>query len=226
MLFGMAFSSGLAYWLFVGTLSESGAVREPIVRLNLGFEILAAIQAMFLVPALTMRQFSEEKRTGTLEVLLTAPVNEGTVVLSKFLGCWVFYMLCWLPAGLYLIALRVVGGAPFDYLPLLSYYLALAVSGAAFLSMGLFFSSLTSNQVIAAVLTFAGMMFLLLTFVIRQMTLVAESVNAALSRFDFLSQWRQALSGQLSVPDVLVYASLATFGLFLTVKVLETRRWA
>lgn len=226
VLFGMAFFSGLAYWIFVGSLATGGAEREPIVRLNLGFEILAAIQAMFLVPALTMRLFSEEKRTGTLEVLLTAPVNEGSVVLSKFLACWAFYMLCWLPGGLYLIALRVVGGAPFDYLPLLSYYLALGVSGAAFLAMGLFFSSLTPNQVIAAVLTFAGMMFLLLTFVLRQMTLVAESLNAALSRFDFLSQWRQALSGQLSVPDVLFYASLTVFGLFLTTKVLETRRWA
>ena len=64
----------------------------------------------FLVPALTMRLFSEERRTGTLEVLLTAPVIEAVVVLSKFLACWLFFMLCWVPAGLYLIALRVEGG--------------------------------------------------------------------------------------------------------------------
>ena len=90
----------------------------------------------FLVPALTMRLLSEEKRTGTLEVLLTAPVNEAAVVLSKFLACWLFFMLCWVPTGLYLIALRVEGGQPFDYRPLLSFYLAVGASGAAFIAIG------------------------------------------------------------------------------------------
>lgn len=227
LLFGMAFTSGVGYLTFVGQLVSAGAVREPILRENMGYGILAAFQVLFLVPALTMRLFSEEKRTGTLEVLLTAPVNEGTVVLSKFLACWAFYMVCWLPGGLYLIALWVVGGAPFDYLPILSYYLAVAVCGAAFIGLGILFSSLTANQLVSAALTFAVMFFLLLTIVLRREGVqLSETLQTALGKFDFLTLWQQALAGQLAVSDVLVFASLAGFGLFLTVKVLETRRWA
>jgi hypothetical protein len=225
VLFGMAFFSAWGYAFFLSQLTGSGAMSEPIVREYPLASILAAFQAVFLVPALTMRLFSEEKRTGTLEVLLTAPVSETVVALSKFLACWVFFMICWLPAALYLVALRVSGG-PFDYRPLLSFYLALGCCGAAFLAMGLFFSSVTRNQIVAAVLTFAGMMFLLLTVWARRFEQLGEGAQVALSKLDFYNLWSQAISGQLPVSAVLVQVSLAVFWLFLTVKVLEARKWS
>jgi hypothetical protein len=226
VLLAMAFASGLGYAYFAFQMASlTGPVEEPIVQYDLSFGILGAFLAVFLVPALTMRLFSEEKRTGTLEVLMTAPVNETSVVLSKFVASWVFFMLCWLPAGLYLIALRVVGGSYFDYLPLLSFYLALGACGAAFLAMGLFFSSVTRNQIIAAVLTFAGMMFLLLTILARGIPEIGPGVQAALGKLDFLGLWRLSLAGQLPVRDLIVQLSFAAFWLFLTVKVLEARRW-
>jgi len=229
VLFGMALFAGIGYLVFLNDLGvgdgTGGEVVEPIVAQNMSFGILGAFQAIFLVPALTMRLFSEEKRSGTLEVLLTAPVSEVSVVLSKFVAAWIFFMLCWIPAGLYLVALRAAGD-PFDYRPLLSFYLAVGASGAGFLAMGIFFSSLTQNQVIAAVLTFAGMTFLLLTVIARKFSVLNESLRVAIGKLDFLMLWQQAVSGQLAIQAMLIQLSLAGLWLFLTVKVLEARKWS
>lgn len=233
VLIGMATFAAIGYAFFLAYLLESAMPgqappqrKEPIVASYTSVMILAAFQAIFLVPALTMRQFSEEKRTGTLEVLLTAPVTETSIVLSKFFASWLFYMIAWLPAGLYLIALRVSGGEPFDYRPLLSYYLAAGACGTAFVGMGLFFSSLTRNQIVAAVLTFAGMMFLLLTIWANDIPHLHEGLRTLLSKLDFLSMWRESLMGQLMVQNVIIQLSLAVFWVVLTIKVLEARKWS
>ena len=223
VLFGMAAASAIGYFFFLDTLTSP--TPEPIVQRYPSAEIVGIFEVVFLVPAITMRLFSEEKRTGTLEVLLTAPVNEPSVVLSKFLAAWMFFLICWIPTGLYLVALRSAGGGAFDYRPLLSYYLVLAATGAGFVGMGLFFSSLTTNQVIAAVLTFAGMMFLLLMIWAQRFPFLPDGLKAGLWKLNFYSLWSSALGGQLSVPDVLIHLSLAVFWLFLTVKVLEVRKW-
>src|SRR5207249_5308535 len=102
--------------------------QEPIVS-EYFFALFPVVALLLQVPALTMRLLSEEKRTGSLEVLLTAPVNEGSIVLSKFLATWLFFILTWLPSGLFLIALRYEVNQPFDYRPLLSFYIALAAQG-------------------------------------------------------------------------------------------------
>jgi ABC-type transport system involved in multi-copper enzyme maturation permease subunit len=234
ILFGMAGLAAIGY-LYFYFFQLRQVTPEPIVQLYTSFTLLAAFQCVFLVPALTMRLFSEEKRTGTLEVLLTAPVNESVVVLSKFISAWIFFMICWLPAGLYLLAMREATGVPFDYRPLFSYYLAMGACGAAFLAVGMFFSSLTTNQIVAAVLTFAVMMFLLLMVwsrpIIGAITFpdalqwLQQVLLGVFSRLDFYSLWNQALSGQLLVRDVLIQLSVAAFWLFLTVKVLEARKW-
>ena len=124
------------------------------------------IGLMLQIPVLTMRLVSEEKRTGSLRFMLTAPVNEWPIILSKFLATWLFFLISWLPATLFLIALRVEVGQPFDYRPLLSFYVSLAAQGLAFVGMGLF-STLTKNQIVAAVLTFAGMMAFLFCYILR-----------------------------------------------------------
>ena len=194
----------------------------------MNFGILGAFLSAFLVPAITMRLFAEEKRAGTYEVLLTAPVEEWTVVLSKFLAGWLFFLICWLPAGLYLVALRVGGGVPFDYRPVLSFYLALAASGAAFVAIGTFVSSLTRDQLVSAVITFAAMMALLLFYVVgnRQFGVLGAGVQAVLNQLDFLTLWENASRGQLSVQSLVAWASLAVLFLFLTVKSLEVRKWS
>ena len=226
VLWGMAFVAALGYVVFIGTvLRGSEAVPEPIVGMYPPAGYFGAFSALFLVPALTMRLFSEERRLGTLEVLLTAPVNELTVTLSKFLASWGFFMLCWVPAGLYLVALRSAGGTAFDYRPLLSYYLALAASGAAFVAMGMFFSALTRDQIIAAVLTFAGMMAQLLSDLAANLPL-GEGLRTVLTKFSYLQLWTEALHGQLPLQGVLIQLSMMVFWLFLTLRVVEARKWS
>jgi ABC-type transport system involved in multi-copper enzyme maturation permease subunit len=199
---------------------------EPIVRLYV-FDFFTIIALVFIIPALTMRLLSEERRTGTLEMLFTAPVQEWTVVAGKFLAAFIVFLLAWLPSALFLLALRVEGGREFDFRPLLTYYLAVAVSGAGFISMGLFFSSFTRNQIAAAILTFLGMMVLTGFYIIKQF-LIQNPDNTwyiILSSISYVDLWLQARNGVI-VPQYLVFHLSATvFWLFLTTKVLEARKW-
>ena len=226
VLLGMALASGIGYMLFIGVMQERGVLLEPILQDYYAGSLIGPLMIPFLVPALTMRLLSEERRTGTLEVLMTAPVSEAVVVLSKFLACWLFFMLCWVPLGLYLIGLRVEGGRAFDYRPLLSFYLAVGASGAAFIAIGMVFSALTRNQIVAAVLTFVVMLVLMVVQWTEVFPVLGPAVKTALKRLAYWDLWVAALRGQLPVRDVLIQLSIAVFGLFLTVKILEARKWS
>ncbi|QEL15523.1 ABC transporter permease [Limnoglobus roseus] len=234
VLLGMAVIEFIGYWLFLGVILRAGPTGprpfpEPVLQAFVPGTFLGPIAVVFLIPALTMRLFSEERRSGTMEVLITAPVSEWTIVLSKFLGSWFFYMLTWLPMGLYLLGLRFEGGQAFDYRPLLGLYIAIGVCGMGFVAMGLFFSSLTKNQIIAAVLTFMAMLLMLSLYWYTYFTRVGEGAIRellnALSIASYWSTWEQAASGQLMVRDLVLHGSLAVFWLFLTVKSLESRKW-
>jgi hypothetical protein len=227
VLFGMTVIGWIMYWVFAaGLITEARQFSphpEPIVR-DYIVALVPVMCVVFVVPVLTMRLLSEERRTGTIEVMLTAPVDEITVVLSKFLAALVFYLFLWIPWGLFLVALRVEGGQPFDYLPLLSFYVTLVCSGAAFVAMGLFFSSLTRNQIVSAVLSFMGMMFFLCFFLLQRMEL-GPNWSAFFKHLSFVDLWIQSLGGMLYVRDLVLWLSMAVFWLFLTVKVLESRKW-
>jgi len=225
VIIGMTFMGMVSFGFYLSELAAQPNIPEPIVSFYPAFTLVGAIVVIFIVPVLTMRLFSEERRTGTYEVLLTAPVQEWVVVLSKFFSCWLFFLLCWIPVGLFLLALALVGPV-FDYRPVLSFYLTLACTGAGFIAMGTFFSSLTKNQIIAAVLTGAVMFFYLLTIIVRIVPFLGEGVKAALSKLSFLTLWQSSLNGELAVQTILVHLSLAVFWLFLTVKVLEIRKWS
>jgi ABC-2 type transport system permease protein len=181
---------------------------------------------IFVVPVLTMRLFSEEKRSGTLEVLLTVPLEESSIVLSKFFASIVLYMVVWVPWLLYLVGLRVIGGEPFDYRPAISFFFALACCGAGFLAMGLFFSSLTRNQIAAAILTFMGMMLLLGFYILSFFIPPGNPWYTILNYVNFLVLWRDSLTGKLEVRALVFWVSTAVFWLFLTIKVLEARKWS
>jgi ABC-2 type transport system permease protein len=197
---------------------------EPIVS-NFILSWPSAICIIFVVPVLTMRLLSEEWRSGTLEVTLTAPVSEGAVVLSKFLACLATFLFLWLPWGLFLVALRLGGGQPFDYFAVISFSMALLTSGAGFVAAGLFFSSLTRNQIGAAVLTFA--------YLVAQLLLIMIPVEPGskvwatiISHVAFVDLWGNALQGMLLPRHLIFHLSLAIFWLFATIKVLESRKWS
>lgn len=227
VLFGLTAIGWWTYFNFSGrlfVLSERGSsIQEPIVR-NFFIDFFPVMSAVFIVPVVTMRLLSEERRTGTLEVLLTAPIGELTVVLSKFFAALIYYLFLWAPWGMFLVALRVEGGKEFDYRPLLSFAIVLTATGAAFVSMGVFFSSLTRNQIVAAVLTFVGMMVLLGFYFIQDR--VSPQWQAVLSQIGFVDLWIESLTGKLFVRSIIVQLSMTVFWLFLAVKALEARKWS
>lgn len=212
------------FWQFVGQL-----LREPVWEPIIARYVLAlfpVITIIFVVPVLTMRLLSEEKRTGTLEVLLTAPVNEWAVVLSKFVAALIFYVIALLPWGLFLISLRVYGGEPFDYRPVLSFFIALVITGAGFLSVGLFFSAITRNQIIAAVFTFVAMIGFTAAHLIQDIARLGQAWSEVLRYISYIELWFLSLNGIVAPRFYLFHVSLAVFFLFLTTKVLEARRWS
>lgn len=221
-LFGMVIVCWLNYSLFLEDLRSPQS--EPILR-NYIVAFIPVFAIIFIVPVLTMRLLSEEHRTGTLEVMLTAPIDEPTVVLSKFFAGLLFFIVLCLPIAYFLIPLRVEGGKPFDVLPLASFFVALVGTGAAFIAMGLFFSSLTRNQIVAAVLTFMGMMVLLVLFMMANSGLLGMGSTAAVRQVSFIQFWLDSLRGKLYLRDLLGQLSLAILFLFMTVKVLESRKW-
>jgi ABC-type transport system involved in multi-copper enzyme maturation permease subunit len=224
---------GGQFFIFVSLLaarSESanpfapgGGVPEPIVQWFI-FSLVPVVCVILLVPVITMRLLSEENRSGTLEVLLTAPVKESTIVLSKFFAGLRVFMLAWYPWALYLTALWVEGGEPFDYRPVLSFGLALLVTGAGFIAMGLFFSSLTRNQIVSAILALMGMIVLLAVYLLREF-LGTAFWSSVLTYVSFLDLWLQASGGQVAPRYTLFHVSFAIFFIFLTIKVLEARKW-
>jgi ABC-2 type transport system permease protein len=233
VLFSAGIVTAMGYYWFLNIIGIAGAeipqpVQEPVISRYTSLGIIGAFMTVFMVPAITMRLLSEEQRTGTMEVLLTAPVNEPVIVLSKFCASWLFFMLCWLPAGLYLVGLQSLSTeeSRFDYRPMLTFYLCAACNGAAFVALGLFFSSLTRNQIVAAVMTFAAMIFMLLTVLIEDFRDIPGGLQAVLKRFNFLGLWQESLAGQLQVQVIVFQLSVAGFWLFVTTKILEARKWS
>jgi ABC-2 type transport system permease protein len=215
------FVFGLHFGPLMGNLNF-----EPVV-LNFYLGTLYGVFALVaIVPGLTMRLISEEKRTGTYEVLMCSPVKEWPIVLSKVFAALFFYMLVWCVWLVFLIALRIETGKPFDYRPLLTFYLGLAITGASFVSMGVFFSTLTKNQIIAAALTFLGMVTMIAFYLISRSLPPESTKQTILSHLSFVDLWIDTLKGQLHIRDMVIHGSMAVFWCFLSVKVLEARRWS
>lgn len=195
------------------------ATQEATLRYSFGN---FSVTLLFLAPALTMRLLAEEKKTGTLEVLMTAPLTEWDVVLAKFLAGWALYLFILAPTALYWLFLKMVGGQP-DAGPMLTGYAGLVLMGAVFVAIGLFASSLTSNQIIAAVLSFLILLgFWVLGFAMEDATGTLGKVLAYLSLFEHYDTFRR---GILDTKDFIYYLSTTVLFLFLTVRVLESRRW-
>jgi ABC-type transport system involved in multi-copper enzyme maturation permease subunit len=217
--------AALTYNDFVGDLFQR-PLMEPIVLYYFLAYLYGPLMLLFQVPALTMRLFSEERRTGTYEVLMCAPVSEAPVVISKLLASVAFYMLIWGVWLVFLIDFQSETGKAFEYRSLITFFLALAVNGTSFLAMGLFFSSLTRNQIVAAALTFFGMLAWLAPHLIMRNLPEGATRYTILEHLSFVRLWEESLRGRLHIRDLIIQASIAMFWTFLTVKVLEARRWS
>ena len=215
-------------WL-VESLSHNGqsfsGLRDPLNAYISG-SLPFWIGLLVAVPVLTMRLLAEERRSGTIEQLLTAPVTEIEVVVSKWLAGFIMYLVLLLPFVFYLPFLYYQANYRFDVGPVISLGIGLASIGLMLVAIGLFFSSLTKNQIISAVLTFATVF--LLIFVTRAAYAYAlfrrSSWAEAMQFVSVIDQVNTFGSGQLDLRFLAVHLSVAVPLLYLTAKVLQYRR--
>ncbi len=185
---------------------------------------------LFIPPLLTMRLFAEERGSGTLEMLLTAPLRDWQIVVCKFIACFAFYVLLWLPTLLYLpVLLDWQWWTPYtgiDPWPVVSTYLGLALAGAMFLALGLFISSLVKSQMVAALVSlFIGLVFIVAGFWRPDMD-TGNTLYQVLFFFTVPLHFERNFSrGMVDTRQLILYASVTLFCLFLTVRSLESRRW-
>jgi ABC-2 type transport system permease protein len=179
-------------------------------------------------PVITMRLFALEKATGTFETLMTTPVGDFQVVAAKFTAAVVFYLVMWLPA---LACLIIVGhftnqkGA-LDWGTLGGVYLGVFFSGCLFLSAGCFASSLTRSQVVAAIISLAGGVILLILAFLAQVVPASDQwQEQIIPYFNLFKQMDDFTRGVADTRTVILYASLTLLFLFLTLRVVESRRW-
>jgi ABC-2 type transport system permease protein len=176
---------------------------------------------LFLFPLITMRTYAEEKRSGTIELLLTSPVTDVQIIIGKFLGAMALYA-CMLAVSLIHIAILFRYGNP-EWKPILTGYLGLLMMGGCFLSLGLFISSLTKNQIVAAMATFA--VFLMLWVINWIGTFVGPTTQAVLAHLSLTEHFDDFARGIIDTKHVVYYLSFMAFGLFLTAKSVDSERW-
>ena len=179
-------------------------------------------------PLITMRTFALEKFSGTFETLMTAPVSDLQVVMAKFTGALFFYLLAWLPALAYPYLLRYnsIDLPPIDPGTIASTFLGILLFGAFYLSLGCFASSLTKAQVVAAMITFAlGLGLFLLSFLSKIVPTTPGWQSKLFAHISMVDHMVDFTRGLVDTRFVIFYLSLTVTFLFLTLKVVESRRW-
>ena len=180
-----------------------------------------SIILLLMLPLLTMRLFSEEKKIGTEELLYTSPISVNQIILGKFLASLIVLLAMLALTGL-LSLFTFIYGNP-EVVPILSGYLGLFLMGAAFIAIGIFFSSLTENQIVSAILTFGA---LLLFWIINWASYSAAGIwKDVLNYVSFFQHFDNMTQGILDTTDLVYYLSFAFFGLFLTHSVIQSKRW-
>lgn len=221
-----AFLTSLSFvLLFTQLRSESSPM--PVTEM---FYITPFFWLILLLacPVITMRTFALEKFSGTYETLMTAPVRDGQVVLAKFGAAMIFYLVMWLPLLACLAVVRHFSGDPAAMEPgtLGSTYLGILLIGGLFISCGCFASSLTRSQTLAAMLSllFCTTLFLLsfLAGWVAGMPGWAAQLLASMALFE---QMHDFARGVIDTRAVVYFISLTLFFLFLTLRVVESRRW-
>ena len=228
------FVSPLAYVILTAFLLVSGTVFVLLVNalnapetsstamMSLYFtNVFQWIFLMIVSSVISMRLLSEERKSGSIESLLTAPVSEATVVTGKFIGAWCFFLFLFLPTLVYPLLLSRV--SRLDAGPVLSGYLGIALIGALFISAGTFASALTKNQIVAAILAFAIVLGSFLVGIFRDV-LPSANLRDALSYLSILEHMDDFSRGIVDTRRLVYVGSTVTFFLFLATRALEVNK--
>ncbi|HMM61622.1 MAG TPA: ABC transporter permease [Candidatus Rifleibacterium sp.] len=204
---------GYLFWVIL--ISSRMASLEPMLY-NAAFILLLAS------PVLTMRLVSEEKKSRTIELLLTSPISPAEIIAGKFLACFTLYLVLILLTVQYPLVLSPYS-TEFDMGPVYSGYIGLVLLGAAFISMGLFASTLTENQIIAAMVSFGGLvLFWIFGWAKHAFDNAFGQILGNLSIFD---RYAEFLRGIVDSGNVIFFVVFTLTWLFLATRVLESDRW-
>lgn len=223
--------SGLFFFAYISLMSQVSlqAMNNPMIgqRINLTDVVFRPVVStmsiilLFVSPLLTMRLFSEEKKSGTIELLLTYPVTDTGVLAGKFLAA--LSVLAVLLAGTASYPLLLLSVGKLDAGIVLTAYLGMLLLGAAFMALGTFISSLTENQIISAAIAFGAA---LLFWIISHMgSMTGEPLASILKQLSIVEHLESFQKGILSLADLSYFVLFAAFFLFLTLRSLETHRW-
>lgn len=203
-------------WFFTSNLFVMGLVSMRGV-----FDVIPFI-LLFFIPAITMRSFSEEKKSGTIELLLTKPVTDMEIVVGKFISNVVLTALTILPTVVYVVSLSFLGRL--DFGAIISAYIGVILMCSIYISIGLFASSLTENQVVAFIISFLMIfaLFMLNKVLMFMPTFLVTILEYISSDYHFLSISR----GVLDTRTLIYYFSGILIFLFLTKTSLEKRKWS
>lgn len=238
------FHSAIAYVLLVGFLLISGyffyagvaqyamfslqAMQNPVMmKINLMdylvTPLLGNMGVIFILvaPLLTMRLLSDERRTGTIELLLSYPVGDASVVLAKFLAAWTMISIMLGLTWIHMMLLMWMGD---PYVPAMATgYLGVFLLCGAFVALGVFASSVTENQIVAALIAFAGL--LLLWVLGWSSTVVGPQMGPILESFSLTSRLQDFSRGLIDTSDLVYFLLFMGFFLFVSIRVLEAKRW-
>jgi len=224
LIFGFGFFTATRDFVRFGFMSEMQGMNRPmdvneqVIRPLLGF---ASTVALFLIPLITMRLFAEEKKTGTIELLMTSPVRDWEIILGKWLGALLLYG-CVLATSAINIALLFAFGKP-DWKPILVGYLGLILQGGTLLAIGAFISTLTKNQIIAGGVTF---FVCLLLWLLSWFTAFGNTGSTQVVNYlSIVTHFEGFAKGVIDTRDVIYYLSMIFFGLFITARSMESLRW-
>ena len=226
----------LAGWFFFNLLANfnqllmaymSLSSPEVLETLNLNEWVMApllhnlAVVLVILVPMLTMRSFAEEKKSGTYELLMTSPITVSEIVAGKFVGGFAFILLMVALTGLYPLILIWFGDPEIGVI--FSGLLGLLLLGSTFVAIGLFTSSLTDNQIIAAV---SSLVLLLLLYIIAwPAQSVGETLGPLLRYLSLTEHFNGLVKGVVDTRDIVYFLSAIALALFLTLRSVESMRW-
>ena len=227
MLGLFAFIFGWFFTVYVNVFNQQsmqGGGGQPInVNMMLIRPLLsnASVLVLFLLPMITMRTYAEEKRSGTIELLLTSPLTDLEIILGKFVGALGLYAAMLLVTMPYLGILFYYGNP--EWRPLISGYLGLFLLGACFIAMGLFISSTTKNQMVAGAATFIVFLFF---WIINWFSETAgPTLGPILSYLSITEHFDDFGKGVIDTKHVIFYLSFIAFGLFLSLKSVDSERW-
>lgn len=212
-------------WVFASVVSilndPRAAAGQPLELFFSTFFLWFVL--VFFAPALTMRLLAEERKSGSIEVLMTAPVTEGQVVLGKYLGVLVFYLFLWLPTVLYTLILSAY--AEVDWGPIAAGYLGVVGIGALLLAAGLFASAVVADQLVAAILAFALMVPLVFGGLLLELLVDAPWLQDVLAYVNVIQHQQDFAQGIVDTRRLVYYLSATVFFLFLASRSLEGNKW-